>query len=96
MLGLQTNSVKICKLIWRKQREIVGDSQQGTETEDKDKERAEEDKENLEEISDGSKKHRTALKIEKKENKLSNILLEMLETERNYVLDLEEVCKNMF
>ena len=79
-----------------KTEEIVGDSQQGTETEDKYKETAEEDKEDLEETSDGSKMNKAALKIEKEENKHCNILLEMLETERNYVLDLEEVCKNMF
>jgi hypothetical protein len=75
-----------------KTEETFGDSQHGTETEGKFKETAEEDKEDFEETSDVSKKHKAALQIQKEENKMSNILLEMLETERNYVLDLEEVC----
>jgi rubrerythrin len=78
-----------------KTEEIVEDSQQGIETEEKFKKTAEEDKEDFEETSDVNKKHKAALKIEKEETKLSNILLEMLETERNYVLDLEEVCKSL-
>ena len=37
----------------------------------------------------------TAVKNEKHENKHKNLLLELLETERNYVQDLEEVVKNL-
>ena len=75
-----------------KTEEIVGDSQQGTETEDKYKATT---KEEFDETSDASKKHKAALKIEKEENKQSNILLEMLETERSYLMDSKEVCKNI-
>jgi hypothetical protein len=70
-------------------------SQQGANEDEKNKGETEEVVECLEEVFE-EEKHKIALKIARNENKLNYILLEMLETERNYVKDLEEVSENVY
>ena len=70
-------------------------SQQGVKEDEKDKGKTEEVIECLEEALE-EEKHKIALKIARNESKLNYLLLEMLETERNYVKDLEEVSENVY
>ena len=70
-------------------------SQQEGKEDEKDKGETEEVIECLEEAFE-EEKDKIALKIARNESKLNYILLEMLETEKNYVKDLEEVSENVY